>query len=237
MLSGVQEWVGYRRGAFGDTVAVWSAGPDFEAVAARWAADPALVESLLLHGIAARDPLAAEALLHLPLSDRSREGFTKLLIACLGTAAIGFHLSALEALHALTSDESWSAEVVRVLEGSGFWGDRMEAARVLGGFRPTAGLIQSLSRAIVDPDYLVRRQVANTLLVFGGRDADISALPLVHDRIRSGTRPQDWAIASIELTTQALLCADLSYAPLTDQSAPKQLPVIARGLTNALQSP
>jgi len=203
MLRGAQEWVGYRRDAFGDTLAVWSEGPDFDALLARWTADAALVESMLLQGIAARDPLAAEALLHLPLTGRGRAGFETVLTACLGTATIGFHLKALEVLHALTSDEGWSAEVVRVLEGAGFWGDRMEAARVLGAFRPTAGLIQSLSQAIVDPDYLVRRQAANTLLMFSGRDSDVGALPLLYDRLRSGTRPQDWSAASRELAARA----------------------------------
>jgi len=208
MLSDVQEWVEYRRDAFGHSVEVWTAGPDFDAMTARWTADPALIEGLLLHGIAARDPLAAKALLHVPLSSRSSAGFEKLLTACLGTAPTGFQLAALDALHALTSDESWAADVVRVLEGGGFWGDRMEAARVLGGFRPTAGLIQSLSLAITDPDCLVRCQAANTLLLFSGREADISGLPLIHDRIRSGTRAQDWAIASRELASLAVLCAN-----------------------------
>ena len=203
MLRGAQEWVGYRREAFGDSVAVWSEGPDFDELLAKWRADSALVEGMLLQGIAARDPLAAEALLHLPISERSRAGFETVLTACLGTATIGFHLKAVEALHALTSDEGWSAEVVRVLEGGGFWADRMEAARVLGAFRPTAGLIQSLSQAIVDPDYLVRRQAANTLLGFSGRASDVTSWPLVYDRIRSGTRPQDWSAASRELATRA----------------------------------
>ena len=204
MLRGAQEWMGYRRDAFGDTVAVWNDGPDFAELLARWTADPALVESMLVHGLAARDPLAAECLLHLPLTTRSRAGFEKVLTACLGTAAIGFHLKALEALHALSSDESWSGEVVRVLQGGGYWGDRMEAARILGGFRPTASLIQSLSQAIADPDYLVRRQAANTLLRYSGRASDISALPQVYDRIRSGTSAQDWAAASSDLATRAM---------------------------------
>ena len=203
MLRGVQEWLGYRRDAFGDTVELWNAGPDFEALHLRWVADPVLVESMLVHGLAARDPLAAEALKHLPLTPDSREEFHEILAACLGTATVGFHIKAVEALHALDSDESWAAEVERVLLGGGFWGDRMEAARVLAAFQPNCGIIQSLSQAIADPDYLVRRQAANTLLFFSGGEPDIAALPQLLERIRSGTTAAEWASASLELATRA----------------------------------
>ncbi len=203
MLSGVQEWLGYRRDAFGDTVELWNGGPDFAALRTRWAADPARVESMLVQGLAARDPLAAEALLYLPLATDSRADFHEILTACLGTATVGFHLRAVVALHALDSDEAWADEVVRVLLGGGFWGDRMEAARVLAAFRPTCALIRSLSQAIADPDYLVRRQAANTLLRFSGREPDIAALPALFDRIRNGTTGADWARASAELAAGA----------------------------------
>ena len=179
MLRGVQQWVGYRQDAFGDSIAVWNDGPDFELLRVRWIADPAFVEAMLAHGLVARDPLAAEALTHLDLDQDARERFSRVLRACIDTESIGFRLRAVQALHVLTSDESWAAEVVRVLLGAGFWADRMEAARVIGQFSATCPLIRALAQAIEDPDHLVRRQAATTLLHFAGLDADDALLAAI----------------------------------------------------------
>ena len=199
MLRGVQEWVGYRQDAFGDSTAVWSDGPDFDVLRLRWIADPSFVEAMLAHGLVARDPLAAEALIHLDLDQDARERFIRVLTACLDSQSIGFRLWALHALYVLSSDESWSAEVVRVLLGAGFWGDRMEAARVIGLFSPTCPLIRALVQAIEDPDYLVRRQAATTLLRFAGLDADDELL----SAIGSGTTSLQWSAAARHVAERA----------------------------------
>jgi hypothetical protein len=203
MPGGVQEWLRYRQDAFGPALDVWSDGADFDRLRERWMADPQLVEGLLVHGLGARDPLAAEALTRLPLGSRSRREFEQLLVACLGTATVGFHLRAAEALHVLSGDESWADEIVRVLLGAGFWGDRMEAARALSAFQPTCSLIQALSQAIEDPEFLVRRQAATTLLAFSGRDCDAVARRQLFDQISGDSSPGDWLSASHELAARA----------------------------------
>ena len=204
MLRGVQEWVGYRQDAFGESTAVWSDGPDFAVLEARWAADGEFVEAMIAHGLVARDPVAAQALMHLPLDENARQRFTRVLIACLDSQTLGFRLAALEALHVLTSDESWADEVVRVLLGAGFWGDRMEAARVLGQFLPSCAVIRALAMAVEDPDHLVRRQSATTLLRFSGLDADAELLAA----IRSETTAQQWAGAARQLADRATVYAE-----------------------------
>jgi HEAT repeat protein len=203
MPEGVQQWLKYREDAFGVALDVWNSGANFAQLRERWKADPQLVESLLVSGLSARDPLAADALAYLPLNSSSRDCFEQILLACLGAETVGFHLSAVAALHALTGDESWSREAVRVLLGAGFWGDRMEAARALGRFQPTCVLIEALSRAIEDPDFLVRHQAASTLLKFSGRATDITAQRGLFDQIRSGSKPTDWVNASLELAARA----------------------------------
>lgn len=203
MPGGVQQWLRYRQDAFGPALDVWNAGADFDRLRERWVADPGLVEGMLVLGLGARDPLAAEALVYLPLDSRRQHGFAQILIACLGTATVGFHLTALEALYHLSEDEKWSGEVVRVLLGAGFWADRMEAARVLALFQPTCVLIEALSHAIEDPEFLVRQQAVTTLLKFSGRDADLAAQRSLFDQIRGDSSPADWVSASHELAARA----------------------------------
>jgi len=204
MLRGVQEWVGYRQDAFGDSIAVWSDGADFEALRTRWNADSAFVEAMIAHGLVARDPLAAEALIHLDLDHEARERFCRVLTACLDSQSIGFRLRAVQALYVLSSDESWATEVVRVLLGAGFWGDRMEAARVLGQFSATCPLIRALAQAVEDPDFLVRRQAATTLLGFAGLDGDAELLAA----LGSETTSQQWAAAGRQLAQRATMLAE-----------------------------
>jgi hypothetical protein len=204
MLRGAQEWVGYRQDAFGDSIAVWNSGPDFAVLRDRWAADPEFVEAMLAHGLLARDPLAAEALTHLDLGSQSRERFSRVLTACLDTQAIGFRLRAVHALHALSCDESWANEVVRVLLGAGFWADRMEAARVAGDFSPSCQIIRALAQAVEDPEYLVRRQAALALLRFAGLSADAELLAT----LRSGANARQWPVAARQLADRATLLAE-----------------------------
>jgi len=207
MLGGAQTWVGYRQYAFGNPLEVWSSGPDFDVLHGHWLADPVYVEAMLALGLVARDPLAAEALMRLPFDDARRERFARLLTECLDSQSIGFHLRAVEALHMLTADESWAHEVVRVLLGAGFWRDRMDAARVLASFTPTCDIIRAAAQAVEDPDYLVRRQAAETLMQFGGICVDGEASEPMLSGIRSISSPHSWALSARELADLATVHA------------------------------
>src|SRR6185369_16849084 len=55
------EWVPWRQVVFGDPYLVWHDGPDFTELIARSRDDPAAVWATLRLGLAARDPLAAQA--------------------------------------------------------------------------------------------------------------------------------------------------------------------------------
>ena len=204
MLGGVREWLQYRQDAFGNPTAVWTDGPDFDLIRTRWTADPEFVEALIAHGLLARDPLAAEALTHLDLDPEARQRFSRVLRDCLDSRAVAFHLRAVQALYLLTSDESWSAEVVRVLLGAGFWSDRREAARIAGRFSPTCSVIRALSQAIEDPDFLVRREAAMALLSFAALVPDARLLAEI------GTRatPAQWAAAARGIAERATMVAD-----------------------------
>jgi hypothetical protein len=203
MRNGVQEWLGYRQDAFGDALDIWNSGADYEQLRKRWSREPDRIEGMLVQGLAARDPLAARALQHLPLSGARAAAFVRILVASIGTDIVGFHLAAVETLHALSGDEGWSHEAVRVLLGAGFWEDRREAARVLALFQPTDDLILALSQAMGDPEYLVRQQAAATLLRYSGHESDATALPGLLDRIGGDTTAADWSSASLELAARA----------------------------------
>ena len=203
MLGGTQEWLAYRSTAFGTSHGVWDDGPDFTELRARWDADPDFVEAMLVRGIAARDPLAAESLGHLDLGVDSAQGFCALLRGCVDGAPAGFRLAAASAAGRLASGECWADVMVCVLDGAGFWADRMEAARAIGDLEPTSALIDAVAAAIEDPDFLVRRQAAMTLMRFGGRvdatapDEDVLAL------IRTDSTPAQWAAAGWQLALLA----------------------------------
>ena len=203
MLGGATEWLEYRSTAFGTSNGVWDDGPDFTQLRGRWDADPDLVEAMLVRGIAARDPLAAESLAHLELSAETAEGFCMLLRGCMEGSPAGFRLAAATAAGRLSGEDCWADEMVRVLQGAGFWSDRMEAARALGELVPTGALIDAVAAAVEDPEFLVRRQAAMTLMRFGGRpdamapDDDILAL------IRSDSTPDQWVRAGWQLALLA----------------------------------
>lgn len=199
MLGGVQEWLTYRSTAFGPSQGVWDGGPDFAALRTRWVADPALVEAMLVQGIAGRDPLAAESLRHLSLSPESAAGFCELLRGCVDDAPAGFRLAAASAAHELSPDDCWPQPLAAVLLGAGFWADRMEAARLIGQLAPSDSLIEALAAAVEDPEFLVRRQAAMALLRFGGEDDVVAPDDDVLALIRTGTAPAQWAQAGWQL--------------------------------------
>ena len=203
MLGGAEERLDYRNTAFGTSRGVWGDGPDFSQLRMRWEADPAFVEAMLVRGIAARDPLAAESLSELDLTADTAAGFCTLLRGCVEGAPAGFRLAAASAASRLAGDECWAAEMVRVLQGAGFWADRIAAARALGELAPNGTLIDAVASAIEDPEFLVRRQAAMTLMRFGGRgdaaapDDEILAL------IRTDSSPDQWARAGWQLALLA----------------------------------
>lgn len=180
----------------------WNNDPDLTALRERWSSEPKTVEAMLAQGIMGRDPAAAELIAQLPIAGTVHEGFVKLLTACLGRSPIGFHLAAARALHVLTGEESWCDEVVRVLLGAGFWADRLDAARAVGDFEASPAAIHALSVTLADPEYLVRRQAAETLLRWAGDVPELPQHSPLHALIRSEDS-SDWAAAAIELSERA----------------------------------
>ena len=196
-------WSRFRLDAFGEPYLVWHDGPDYAAFDALWCSDPVFVEDALADGLAEHDPLAAQAVARLPLSNESRARFIAQLTEHIGKHPVGFHLRVAQALHQLTGDESWSREVLRVLLGAGFWNDRFDAAIALTAFRPTRPIIEALASCVQDPDYLVRYHASNTLLSYAGLRPDVTAHAHYFALIRSRSTPADWSGAARVLAAAA----------------------------------
>lgn len=178
---------------------VWHDGPDFGELIRLWEADPAMVEGMLRQGLSERDALAAEAVGELPLPAESRASFVTALSDGIATSAGDFRTSAAQALHRLTGDESWSAEVAAVLQGVEHWGTKLDAARALASFTPTPELIAAAQAGVVDPDYLVRYHSANTLLRFAGLTDDISKHNEFFGMIVTDSDSSQWRLAAAAL--------------------------------------
>ena len=203
MAGTTPSWSEFRLEAFGEPYMVWHDGPDYSELERRWHADPPAVEGLLMDGLAERDPLAAQAVARLPLPTTARALVVEALTSSLGASPVGFHLRAAEALFRLTGDQGWGDEIVLVLLGAGFWGDRLDAAIALAAFAPSEALITALAHGAEDPDYLVRYHSANTLLQFGGRAPAIAEHESLFARLRADAAPTKWASASAELAEAA----------------------------------
>ena len=203
MAGTTPSWTEYRLEAFGEPYMVWHDGPDYSELERRWHADPAFVESRLMEGLEERDPLAAQAVARLPLPPDQRLRFVETLTSGLGQTPVGFHLRAAEALFLITGSQQWGDEIVLVLLGAGFWGDRLDAAIALAALAPTDALVTALAQGVQDPDYLVRYHAANTLLHFGGRAPSIADNVSLFSRVRADGAPAKWESASVELAAMA----------------------------------
>jgi hypothetical protein len=182
------EWTRWRRGVFGDPYLVWHDGPDFTALLRAARSDLRAVTRMLIAGINAGDPLAAESIGTLAGAGLTPEGWQALLRAAVPRASGTFLVRLAQALYALTADPSWATAIASVLSSAEDWGERIDAAIALADFDPATHLIQALARAVCDPEYLVRYHAANTLLRYAGGAQEIAELPDLFAKIRS---PQD----------------------------------------------
>ena len=182
------EWALWRKEIFGSPYEVWHDGPSFLGLEFRAADAPDEVARMLAAGLEAHDPVAAQSFAALwPLGTAPKSSIP-LLLAVLPAATGTFLVRVAQALRALTGDEAWSARVASVLVSASYSGDRMDAAIALSDFAPTPELVESLGRAVRDPDYFVRYHASTALLRYAGRiEADdvrtVADFPEIFDRI------------------------------------------------------
>lgn len=179
------EWVPWRQVVFGDPYLVWHDGPDFTELIARSRDDPAAVWATLRLGLAARDPLAAQAVAALAREGLASAEAEGALRQALPAAEDAFRVRAAQALRVITGREEWAGEILPVLAGAGHWGPRIDAATVLAEFAPTPELVEALAAAVQDEEYLVRYHAADTLLIYSGRVGDVSRHPALFRKIMS----------------------------------------------------
>ena len=140
---------------------------------------------MLVAGLNAGDPLAAQSIAALAGSGLTPEDSQALLRAAIAGASGTFLVRLAQALHSTTADQSWANPIASVLTAARHWGERVDAAIALAEFDPTRHLIQALARAICDPEYLVRYHAANTLLRYAGRTQKVSDLPEILTKINT----------------------------------------------------
>jgi hypothetical protein len=179
------EWVRWRRSVFGDPYLVWHDGPDFTTLLHAGRSDLSAVARMLVAGINASDPLAAQSIAALARSGLMPEGSQVLLREAIAGASGTLLVRLAQALHELTADQSWANSIASVLTTARHWGERMDAAIALTEFDPAAHLIQALVRAVCDPEYLVRYHAANTLLGYAGQTQKVTDLPLIFMKIKT----------------------------------------------------
>jgi hypothetical protein len=156
-------WTAWRNDVFGDPYLVWHDGPDFVRLLKLARSAPADVARMLPLGIAEADPVAASSFGVLAEKGMAPEGAAELLRAAAPTATGEFLIRLAQAMVALTGDQSWVERIASVLASDEFWGVRIDAAMALAYFPPTPKLIEVLTEAARDPNYLVSHHSTNTL--------------------------------------------------------------------------
>jgi HEAT repeat protein len=189
---------------------VWHEGPDFTRLVTLARAAPAEVAEMLTSGLTEADPVAAQAMTALAKEGLAPPTAESVLRAAVPSATETFLVRVAQALHTLTTDESWAEPIAAVLTSNAFWGVRVDAARALADFTPTPTLIETLGTAVQDEEYLVRYHAANTLLRFAGRPKDIAAQADLFDLIKgphegepTETDRAQWTTAATRLTADA----------------------------------
>jgi hypothetical protein len=205
------EWARWRRSVFGDPYLVWHDGPDFTALLRAGRSDLQAVARMLVAGVNAGDPLAAESIAALAGAGLTPEGSQALLRAAVPSASGTFLVRLAQALHKLTADQSWANPIAAVLTTARHWGERIDAAIALTEFDPTTHLIQALSRAVCDPEYLVRYHAANTLLRYAGHPHKVTDLSEIFTKIKTPAAGQPsaadraaWQSVADQLSANAL---------------------------------
>lgn len=202
-----RDWHGWRNEVFGDPYLVWHDGPDFHRLLTL---PPDEVARMLPIGLAAEDPVAAQAIHALADAGKTPEDAEALLRAAAATATETFLVRVAQALHVVTGDESWSKPIASVLASNAFWGVRIDAAMALAWFTPTPELIETLGEGVRDDEYLVRYHSANTLLRYASRAKrlsdirDVSDRPTLFARITSDDGQTRWQEAAAQLMAAAL---------------------------------
>ena len=192
---------------FGDPYLVWHDGPDFRRLLTL---PPDEVARMLPAGIAAEDPVAAQAIHALADAGKPPGGAEELLRTAAATATETFLVRVAQALHVLTGDESWAGPIASVLASDAFWGVRIDAAMALAWFPPTPALIETLGAGVRDEEYLVRCHSANTLLRYASRAKrpnnirDVTERPTLFAKITGDNDPARWREAADQLTEGAL---------------------------------
>ena len=195
------EWERWRRAVFGDPYQVWNDGPDFTALLAAVRAEPRAVERMLRAGLLAGDPLAAHALAHLATEGRAPADAVSYLRTALGRADGTFRIRVAEALYVLTRDPSWARPIAGLLTGATSETVRLDAAIALAAFPPNGRLVEALTAAVRDPEYLVRYHAANTLLRLAGDRRSIDGHPALLHKITDGGEGS-WRAAADELAAR-----------------------------------
>jgi HEAT repeat protein len=207
-MSQMTEWADFRQVAFGDPYMVWHDGPDFADFGDRVRADRAGTTTLVLAGLAEGDALAAQAI--------GEAGMTELvpqLTAALEHSNGTYRVRIAESLLKLTGEQSWASAIADVLLSKiNFWSDRLDAAMALGRVIPRPALIEALAQGMQDAEYLVRYHSSNSLLVYGGRSADVYSDSDLFDLITDGSTPAQHAKAAAQLAAAAT--AELAKRPL-----------------------
>ena len=196
------EWADWRESVFGEPYLVWHDGADFGELLRRAGAGEAearRVGEMLALGLRELDPLAARSIGVLAGDDGvAVAGAETLLRDAFVVAAETpdkFLIAVAQALRTVTGDEAWVASIIRVLAEGSHWGTRIDAALALRDVDPSAEVVDALTRAVTDPEYLVRYHAAETMLRHAYRtNVEISNRPALFAKIcnKTGSGPADW---------------------------------------------
>ncbi len=180
------DWARYRLETFGDPYLVWHDGADFGRFEERARADPETSLRMLLVGIAGRDCLAAEAVLHVPLASAAhRRAVESLAAAVASPEPDGFRIAAAASLVQLTGERQAVAVLVDAVTGDPSRANRMSAALALRRLGPHDDSVEALEAGVADADYLVRYHCAEALLHYRPVPESLGDRGELFDLIRS----------------------------------------------------
>ena len=197
-----EEWADWRRSVFGEPYLVWHDGADFGELLRRARSsdiEARRVHAMLALGLDEADPLAANSIAVLAEGGAVPTDAEALLSDALvaAEATPNRFLTALaRALRAVTGDETWTTPLIlRVLAEAPDWSSRIDAALGLRHVDPTPEVLDALTRALTDPEYLVRYHAAETMLRHAYRtDVEISGRRALFAKLRNSEQdgPADW---------------------------------------------
>src|SRR6185437_2032056 len=196
---GSDVWRDFRLATFGDPFTVWHDGPDLNRIRTRWEAAPDIVDEMLRRGLAHADPLAAESIEFLLRTGDGPREIRPALEAALPQATNTFRVRVAEVLHFMTGDQHFAEPICEVLANGSDPQARRDAAFALNGFGATTAVVEALAGAVQDPEYLLRRDAAQSLLALDRRRTTIEKQPRLWAMLKSEDA-RTWADAASELT-------------------------------------